>query len=83
MYHPFVEGIALTLVDVPITFVILLLYSIVLYFLVGLQRTAGQFLCVDTFSLAPLLTFGRDTYIVLSSYSCSSPHSWGKPYFAV
>ncbi|KAF8126758.1 ABC-2 type transporter-domain-containing protein [Boletus edulis] len=43
MYHPFVEGIALTLADVPITFITLLLYSIVLYFLVGLQRTAGQF----------------------------------------
>ncbi|KAG6380437.1 hypothetical protein JVT61DRAFT_8576 [Boletus reticuloceps] len=43
MYHPFVEGIALTLVDVPITFITILLYSIVLYFLVGLQRTAGQF----------------------------------------
>lgn len=58
MYHPFVEAIALTLVDVPITFIILLLYSIVLYFLVGLQRTAGQFLCVDASSLAPLLMFG-------------------------
>lgn len=51
MYHPFVEAIALTLVDVPITFVILLLYSIVLYFLVGLQRTAGQFLCVNASSV--------------------------------
>lgn len=50
MYHPFAEGIALTIVDVPIMFVILLLYSIVLYFLVGLQRTAGQFLCVNSFS---------------------------------
>jgi len=57
MYHPFVEGIALTLVDVPITFTILLLYSLVLYFLVGLQRTAGQFLCVNTHTPAPLLTF--------------------------
>ena len=50
MYHPFVEAIALTLVDVPITFTILLLYSIVLYFLVGLQSSAGQFLCVNIFS---------------------------------
>ncbi|KAG9310127.1 ABC-2 type transporter-domain-containing protein [Chiua virens] len=43
MYHPFVEAIALTLVDIPVTFLILLLYSIILYFLVGLQRSAGQF----------------------------------------
>jgi ATP-binding cassette subfamily G (WHITE) protein 2 (SNQ2) len=46
MYHPFVEAVALTLVDVPVTFITIALYSIVLYFLVGLQRTAGQFLCV-------------------------------------
>ncbi|KIJ16544.1 hypothetical protein PAXINDRAFT_113734 [Paxillus involutus ATCC 200175] len=43
MYHPFVEAVALTLVDVPVTFITIALYSIVLYFLVGLQRTAGQF----------------------------------------
>lgn len=57
MYHPFVEAIALTLVDVPITFIILLLYSIVLYFLVGLQRTARQFLWVDASFPASLLIF--------------------------
>jgi ATP-binding cassette, subfamily G (WHITE), member 2, SNQ2 len=44
MYHPFIEAIALTMVDIPITFVILSVFSIILYFLVGLQRTAGQFL---------------------------------------
>ena len=44
MYHPFIEAAAMTLVDVPITFATLTVYSIVLYFLVGLQATAGQFL---------------------------------------
>ncbi|CAL1709796.1 unnamed protein product [Somion occarium] len=43
MYHPFVESLALTLVDVPKMFIILVLFSIVLYFLVGLQQAAGQF----------------------------------------
>ncbi|EIN12917.1 hypothetical protein PUNSTDRAFT_82390 [Punctularia strigosozonata HHB-11173 SS5] len=43
MYHPFVEAVALTVVDVPITFITMLLFSIIIYFLVGLQRTAGQF----------------------------------------
>lgn len=67
MYHPFVEGIAITLVDVPITFTILLLYSIVLYFLVGLQRTAGQFLYVNQHILSTsLLMFGvRDSIFFL------------------
>ena len=66
MYHPFVEAMALTLVDVPITFIILLLYSIVLYFLVGLQRSAGQFLCVNMFPSMHLLThdFGNSIFFL-------------------
>ena len=44
MYHPFIEAAAMTLVDIPITFTTLTVYSIVLYFLVGLQASASQFL---------------------------------------
>lgn len=44
LYHPFAEALALTLVDIPISFVILLVFSVILYFLVRLQQTAGQFL---------------------------------------
>lgn len=44
MYHPFVEALALTLVDAPITAVTIIFFSVILYFLVGLQRSAGQFL---------------------------------------
>ena len=47
MYHRFVESVAVTLVDVPITFVTILAFSFELYFLSGLQETAGQFLYVD------------------------------------
>ncbi|KAI0752733.1 pleiotropic drug resistance ABC transporter [Daedaleopsis nitida] len=43
MYHPFVEGLALTLVDVPITFVTQIVFGVLIYFLVGLQQSAGQF----------------------------------------
>ncbi|KAG6824581.1 hypothetical protein H0H93_001862, partial [Arthromyces matolae] len=43
LYHPFIEALALTLVDVPITFATTILFSIILYFMVGLQRTVGQF----------------------------------------
>ncbi|KAH9934163.1 pleiotropic drug resistance ABC transporter [Fomitopsis serialis] len=43
MYHPFVEGLALTLVDIPITAFTLILFGIILYFLVGLQENAGKF----------------------------------------
>ena len=50
MYHPFVEAFALTFVDAPVTFVRLIVFSIVLYFLVGLQQTASQFL-YETYSI--------------------------------
>lgn len=46
MYYPFIDSLALTLVDMPIALFILLIFCIVLYFIVGLQQSAGQFLCV-------------------------------------
>jgi len=44
MYHPFIEAVALTLVDIPITFATMISFSIILYFMTGLQSTAHQFL---------------------------------------
>lgn len=44
MYHPFVESLALTLVDVPKMFMVIILFSVILYFLVGLQQSAKPFL---------------------------------------
>jgi len=40
LYHPFVEALALTLVDAPITFITSVVFGVVLYFMVGLQRSA-------------------------------------------
>ncbi|KZT66729.1 hypothetical protein DAEQUDRAFT_714433 [Daedalea quercina L-15889] len=56
MYHPFVETFALTLVDVPITAVTLILFSIILYFLVGLQQNAGKFFIFLLFVFAMTIT---------------------------
>jgi len=44
MYHPFIEAAALTIVDVPITFFTIMSFCIIIFFMVGLQNTAGQFL---------------------------------------
>jgi ATP-binding cassette subfamily G (WHITE) protein 2 (SNQ2) len=44
MYHPFIEAAALTIVDVPITFFTIMIYSIIIYFMVGLQSSASQLL---------------------------------------
>jgi len=43
LYHPFVEALAFTIVDLPITFLCSTIFGVILYFLVGLQRSAGQF----------------------------------------
>ncbi|KAF9461727.1 pleiotropic drug resistance ABC transporter [Collybia nuda] len=43
MYHPFIEGLALTLVDLPLTLTTSTIFGILIYFLVGLQLSAGQF----------------------------------------
>ncbi|KAG9324330.1 hypothetical protein KVV02_006576 [Mortierella alpina] len=43
MYRPSAFGLAQVLLDIPIVVVNNLLFSIVLYFLAGLQRTAGKF----------------------------------------
>ena len=44
MYHPFIEAAALTIVDVPITFVTIMIFSLILYFMAGLQASTSQFL---------------------------------------
>ena len=44
MYYPFIEALAYTFVDMPIAFITLVVFCIVIYFVVGLQQSAGQFL---------------------------------------
>ncbi|KAF8960414.1 pleiotropic drug resistance ABC transporter [Flammula alnicola] len=56
LYHPFVEALALTLVDIPITFATSSVFSIIIYFMVGLQRSPGQFFVFFLFLFAMSLT---------------------------
>lgn len=49
MYHPMVEALALTLVDVPFTLVTIILFTIITYFIVRLQQSPAQYLCVPFF----------------------------------
>lgn len=44
MYHPFIESLAYTIVDMPIALFTLIIFTIILYFIVGLQRSAAQYL---------------------------------------
>ncbi|KAF8625158.1 hypothetical protein AX15_005532 [Amanita polypyramis BW_CC] len=56
MYHPFVEALALTLVDIPITAATLIVFATVIYFMVGLQRSADQFFVFLLFLFVMTLT---------------------------
>jgi len=44
MYHPMVEALAMTLVDIPFTLITVILFGVILYFVVKLQQSAAQFL---------------------------------------
>ncbi|KAF9232375.1 hypothetical protein BU15DRAFT_25964, partial [Melanogaster broomeanus] len=44
MYSPFIESLAHTVVDIPITFIVQAVFSVIFYFLVGLQESTAQFL---------------------------------------
>ena len=54
-YHPSAEAIAGIVSDIPIKFVTTTLFDIILYFMAGLQRTAGQFFLF--FLITYILTF--------------------------
>ncbi|KAI0698983.1 pleiotropic drug resistance ABC transporter [Cerioporus squamosus] len=56
MYHPFVEGLALTLVDIPVSFIVQVVFALLIYFLVGLQQSAGQFFIFFLFSFLNTIT---------------------------
>ena len=64
-YHPFVEALALTLVDIPITLVTLIIFSIILYFMTGLQRSAvsGYISCFALLMYAYRINSCTRTYI--------------------
>jgi len=44
MYHPMIEALAMTLVDVPFTVITITLFVVIIYFVSGLQTSAWQFL---------------------------------------
>ena len=64
MYHPMVDALALTLVDVPFTLANMILFTIIVYFIAGLQVSAAQFLWVYFtwifLDFGPNLTFYRN-----------------------
>ncbi|KAG2155262.1 ABC-2 type transporter-domain-containing protein [Suillus bovinus] len=43
LYYPFIQSLAHTMVDIPVALIVQLVFAVILYFLVGLQRSASQF----------------------------------------
>ena len=57
------------IVDIPLTFVIQVVFTILLYFLVGLQQSAGQYL------YAPPIPFVPPSSLLHTLLVCSSSSS--------
>lgn len=57
-YHPFAEAMAGVVSDIPVKFLIAVCFNIILYFLAGLRRTAGQFFIFFLFNFVAIFTVG-------------------------
>ncbi|CCM03954.1 uncharacterized protein FIBRA_06107 [Fibroporia radiculosa] len=73
MYHPFVEALALTLVDIPITFVTMTVFTLILYFLAGLQESAHQFFIFMLFVFVMTITLKAFFRTITASFSDPAP----------
>lgn len=70
MIHPFSDALANTLLDMPIRLMTLTLFDVILYFMVGLQYTAGQFFVF--YSTTALITFTMVAFFRMLSAATKS-----------
>ncbi|KAG9227093.1 hypothetical protein CCMSSC00406_0008293 [Pleurotus cornucopiae] len=73
MYHPMIEALAMTIVDIPVTIITTSIYSVVLYFVVGLQRSAGQFFIFFLFVFAICLSMKAFFRALASAFAVEAP----------
>ncbi|KAF4579747.1 hypothetical protein EYR40_000077 [Pleurotus pulmonarius] len=73
MYHPMIEALAMTIVDIPVTFITISIYSIVLYFVVGFQRSAGQFFIFFLFVFVTCLSMKAIFRSLASAFAVEAP----------
>ncbi|KAG2131009.1 ABC-2 type transporter-domain-containing protein [Suillus clintonianus] len=72
MYYPFIESFAHTMVDIPFTFVIQAVFSVILYLLVDLQRTSSQFFIFFLFVFAMTITMKAFFRMVAACFKTES-----------
>ncbi|KAG1766364.1 ABC-2 type transporter-domain-containing protein [Suillus placidus] len=81
LHYPFIQSLAHTIVDIPITLVIQLIFAVILYFLVGLQRSAAQFFIFYLFNFLMLQTMKSLFRAIAASFktrpSAIAPLWWG------
>ncbi|KIY44860.1 pleiotropic drug resistance ABC transporter [Fistulina hepatica ATCC 64428] len=65
-YHPFIDAVALVLVDIPITLITMVFWTAILYFLPGFQISAGQVFTFLLFVFTAALTM-KSYFRALSS----------------
>ncbi|KAI9569369.1 ABC-2 type transporter-domain-containing protein [Boletus coccyginus] len=70
LYYPFIEGLAHTIVDIPISFISVAIMSIILYFSAGLQKTAEQFLTFLLFTFTVMLVM-KTCFRAIAAFSTS------------
>ncbi|KAF4607737.1 hypothetical protein EYR40_000072 [Pleurotus pulmonarius] len=73
MYHPMIEALAMTIVDIPVAIITTLIYSIVLYFVVGLQQSAGQFFIFFLFVFVIYLSMKAFFRALASAFAVEAP----------
>ncbi|PPQ74645.1 hypothetical protein CVT26_005690 [Gymnopilus dilepis] len=69
LYHPFVEALALTLVDIPISAGIITVFSIIIYFMVGLQLSAAQYFVFLLFLFVMSITMKAWFRMIAAAFS--------------
>ncbi|KAF9555496.1 pleiotropic drug resistance ABC transporter [Agrocybe pediades] len=73
MYHPMVEALAMTLVDIPFTVVTIAAFGIIIYFVVQLQQTASQFFTYFVFIVVVGLAMKAFFRALASAFPAEAP----------
>ncbi|KDR66421.1 hypothetical protein GALMADRAFT_80772 [Galerina marginata CBS 339.88] len=73
MYHPMVEALAMTLVDVPFTLGTIVLFTIIVYFIVKLQQSAAQFFTYFAFIVVVALAMKAFFRLLASAFPKEAP----------
>ncbi|KAL1743665.1 ABC-2 type transporter-domain-containing protein [Schizophyllum fasciatum] len=72
-YHPFIDALALFLVDIPVTFLTTTVWGIILYFLVGLQTSAAQFFVYYLFLFVTTIAMKSWFRALAAAFSAEAP----------